>query len=363
MFEVNLVPDVKRELLHKQHLRNVIIVICIFVAMGCVGVLLLLGSVVGGQGIALLAQDSEMNTKSNQILTFQNVNQVLTLQDQLNKISGINNNKRVLSRIFGVLDVILPVGEDTVSMAELSVNLEESTINFDGQANSTSNIDYRALETFKKTAELSYYDYGRYIGEDGKEIPAFCIDEQSEGGKIYGVYHKAMKGCGGTSSGKAVATDVVTDDTTTEDSEAGSGGAIVDTSQDVPILRDMTRDELEAAKASSKYYFDSKCITFEENGTDKAGATVYKTMNSCALLSEPVNVMESSNGRDSAGNLVLRFSASVVFDRQVFGFGNKHMRIIGPTRQNVTDSYTQIRDMFDGSEACKPEDTACLKGD
>jgi hypothetical protein len=32
---------------------------------------------------------------------------------------------------------------------------------------------------------------------------------------------------------------------------------------------------------------------------------------------------------------------------QVFLSSNKHIRVIGPTRQNVTDSYIQIRDMFD----------------
>ena len=62
-------------------------------------------------------------------------------------------------------------------------------------------------------------------------------------------------------------------------------------------------------------------------------------------------------------NLVLRFTATVKLDANVFKFVNKHMRVVGPSRQNVTDSYTQIRDMFTEEAAdCAPGDTQCNQG-
>jgi len=45
--------------------------------------------------------------------------------------------------------------------------------------------------------------------------------------------------------------------------------------------------------------------------------------------------------------LALSFSAALPMNREVFLSSNKHIRVIGPSRQNVTDSYIQIRDMFD----------------
>ncbi len=55
--------------------------------------------------------------------------------------------------------------------------------------------------------------------------------------------------------------------------------------------------------------------------------------------------------------MVLRFSTAVVVNEEVFKFMNKHMRVIGPSRQNVTDSYTQIREMFtDRARDCSPND-------
>ncbi len=56
------------------------------------------------------------------------------------------------------------------------------------------------------------------------------------------------------------------------------------------------------------------------------------------------------------------FSAVITFNEEVFKFLNKHVLVIGPTRQNVTDSYTQIRDMFTERAAeCAPDDAQCLE--
>jgi hypothetical protein len=44
--------------------------------------------------------------------------------------------------------------------------------------------------------------------------------------------------------------------------------------------------------------------------------------------------------------MVLSFSANLSLDPRVFKSGSKHMQIFGPSRQNVTDSYVEVRDMF-----------------
>ena len=345
MFEVNLVPDVKAELLKTQKMRNRITYICILVAIGCIGVIVLMFSIFGSQGIILANQDNEMKQKSSEILGTDNLNLNLTIQDQLGKLSEIGNNRRVLSRIFGVLDIILPTGEDVVTISELSINLPTATLSFDGQANSSSDIDYNALEVFKKTVEHSYYDFGRYIDDEGKEIPTFCIDEILENNTIVGIYNKGAAGCGEVPAAPVEETDE-TDETVEGDAET-TPPAI----EQVKIIRNMTQKQLEEAKNSKKPYFKSECIA---DGVNK-----------CILANksgdESVLIRESSNGRNSAGELVLRFSATVVISQDVFSFNNKHMRIIGPTRQNVTDSYTQVRNMFtEEAKKCDADDLKCI---
>lgn len=346
MFEVNLVPDVKAELLRAQKVRKFVIYIAIMVAAICAAVLLIMGAVIGGQRLKLSGQDKEMTEKSEKILGFENLNLNLTIQDQLGKLSQVGDKRKVLSRVFGVLDVILPTGEDEVTISELSINLANSTLSFDGQANSSSNIDYRALEVFKKTVELSYYDYGRYIDAEGEEIPSFCIDEMVEGGVLYGVYHKGATGCGLGLLVMDEEEDV--DEGEGEDGDGDEGTEVGETVvEDIKIKRDMTAEELDDAMSKGEPYFQSACI----EGGD----------NACVLVDESVNIRESSNGRNSAGNLVLRFSTLVTINPEVFSFANKHMRVIGPTRQNVTDSYVQVRNMFtEEAENCASDDLECI---
>ncbi len=383
MFEINLVPDVKGELLKKLRLRNLVIFICIIVAAAAGGVVAILGSIVGGQNIALAVQDQELLCRSEgsddanecknegtAILRVANLNEYLTIQDQMAKLDTMNSQKKLLSRVFGVLDVILPEGDDTVWISELAVNMTESTISFDAQGDSISNIDYRALEVFKNIILLSYYDHGRYMRHDEEtgafvEIPTACITETVEGGIAYGIYHKGTPGCETSVLSEPVTPPAEGEDQTDEEGEQATGPVTSTVPvEDIKIRRDYrTADERSKQEEASnevdggRYYFDSKCITYKVDGSFDEEATHTK----CPLSETGPTISDSSNGQDSGGNLVLRFTASIALRPDVFLSINKHMRIVGPTRQNVTDSYTQIRDMFtEEAIDCDPEVEGCL---
>ena len=63
MYEISLVPDIKAQLLKKQKLRNLIIFICIIVAIACGGVLLILSTIAGGQSIQIGLQKNEIDCR------------------------------------------------------------------------------------------------------------------------------------------------------------------------------------------------------------------------------------------------------------------------------------------------------------
>jgi hypothetical protein len=64
----------------------------------------------------------------------------------------------------------------------------------------------------------------------------------------------------------------------------------------------------------------------------------------------------------TSNDVVLRFEGALVMDERVFEFNNKHIIIIIPERQNVTDSFVQIRDMFEQkAEDCAADDAQCIK--
>lgn len=389
MFEINLVPDIKADMLRKQRVSNLVLFICIIVAAATAGIVLILGGIVGGQNIALANQDKEITCRSTggsdkdcsgfgtAVLNFENVNDFLTIQDQMSKLETVNKNKLLLSRVFGVLDVVLPTGEEVVNISELSVNLTDTMLNFEAQGNSASNIDYKALEVFKKSSNRSYYDYGRYYRTDENgtsvEIPTMCITETVQNGYLYGVYHKGKAGCeaplipeanteGDTNtSDDENADDENTDDENTEGENEETAPEIVD----IPIRRTYaSEDEKEKYIEANTdndggFYFESACVQYNDEGKfDEEG-----TLKECPLLASEPAIRDSSNGRDSNNDLVLRFNATLMVSKEVFTFANKHMRVVGPSRQNVTDSYTQIRDMFtEKATDCDPEDTQCLEG-
>ena len=375
MYEISLVPDVKAELLRKLRMRNLVYLICVVTVAACAGIIMILFGVTGGQGIKLAAQDTEIACRSDGVLRrgscgaqygtavmkFKNAEELLTIQDQMKNLAVLNNNKIKISRVFGILDVILPVGENHVWISELNMDIDNNLMSFDASAMASNGIGFRALEAFKKNVERAYYDYGSYMryDKDAEEyvaIPSYCIDETTDSnGIIYGVYPKGAKGCEAPMVDKK-ASNVTPEENTDED--ANSEEAIADETQavakeDIKIRRtylsesDMERyrngnDDLSKGSGIKGYYFESNCLKYTDGKFDEKA-----TLEACPLLTDAPNIGDSSYGRNADGQLALSFSASLPMNRQVFLSSNKHIRVIGPTRQNVTDSYIQIRDMFD----------------
>ena len=185
-FEVSLVPEVKVEAIRAIKRRNLTLFICIVIVAVFGGLAGVLGSVVTGQNLTMSNQDARIEAMSDKINSFDGLEEYLTIQDQLGNISTIQENRKVLSRIFSFLNVMLPNGPDTITISELNVNLRENTISFTGQADAGVEpfIDYRVLEAFKKSVAMVKYDYGRYVDAEGEEIPTRCMVESNSSGTV-----------------------------------------------------------------------------------------------------------------------------------------------------------------------------------
>ena len=391
MYEISLVPDIKAQLIQKQKMRNLIIFICIVVAAACGGVLLILSTIAGGQAIQIGLQKNEINCridesgtncsryndKGDAVLKVENLSELLTIQDQMSNINILNNQKIKFSRIFGILDVILPNGDDVVKVNEITGNIDENTLNVTATGTSKNNIGFRALESFKKTTNKTYFDYGSYMrpNENGEyvEIPSFCIEEKVVNGRLYGYYLKGSPGCEAPlvetkeeeksedkKDEKESSSESSTEGSSTENSQ-NQESTTEDTKKDVttveriPILRSyktsQEREEYKLGKDpyskkteegnTGKYYFQSQCLEYKEDGSFDEEASRTK----CPLVSS-VTTNEARYGKGDGNEMVLNFEARLVVDPRVFLSKHKHMQIIGPDRQNVTDSYVQIRNMF-----------------
>ena len=399
---------------------------------------------------------------------FSSMDDYLTLQSQLNAIQTVNDNKQVLSRIFGVISMLRPQGGDELTLSKVSVNMEDDTVTMEGQADAgvAPFYDYRVLESFKKGAELTKYDYGRYVDANGEEIPARCMIEAKpdgatyidENGSIYAYQTIGEYGCDtklkelkdalndvkenisvstetdtkteiDKETGKEVTTTVTTKTKESElkaqqaqvyseygtevrknwfdkwlkennlaryddyenrqddikaayqayydslsdeekvivDTEINAGVDIRDvdfrkiyrTPQFTEWLKEGWTDEEGKTQATPRMtlsgtisdwpHFESKCISYsgEKSTVNGKEVVMWTTTNDCMLLSGDMNILESSNGRNSDGDLVLRFRATINIVKEALAFKTKHLLAIGPDGQNVTDSYRQIEGMFE----------------
>lgn len=384
MYEISLVPDVKSELLKKQKLRNLIFFICLIVAASCGGLILLLLGFIGTQSLEIAAQENEINCRADgsgvgcgsygtPVLKYPNVNELLTIQSQMKNVGVLNNNKIKFSRVFGLLDVILPDGvksEDTVLVSELNGDISQNLITFDAIGYAKNNIGYHALESFKKSTKLTYFDYGSYmrLTEDGEyePIPSYCITEYVEKGYIYGRYLRYSPGCENDMIVKSdddsnEQDDSDEDNDEDENNEDDGEEKKQETKQkkieEVIIRRTYKnagdREEYKNGNDSmaegnkegntGKYYFESQCLQYDDSGDFDEEATISE----CSILSEDgLFVANSGWGKGPDDKMVLSFSVNLTLDPRLFLSSSKHMQIIGPSRQNVTDSYIQVRDMF-----------------
>ena len=162
MFEINLVPDVKSEMLKAQKVRNIVLFVCAVVVAVAGGVIAILGGIKAGQDITMSGQDDRLEAMSAKINSFDDLDELLTVQKQLNSLNTVSEEKVLLSRIFSVVNVLLPRNGDEISLSELDVDIEKNLIKFDAQADARVEplVDYRVLDAFKKSMSMMKYDYG-----------------------------------------------------------------------------------------------------------------------------------------------------------------------------------------------------------
>ena len=147
MIEINLVPDVKQELIHARMVRSAVVsgaIIATIAAGALVAVLSIY--VFGVQSVRSVVDDAAIKKGSDQLTAVQDLSKTLTIQNQLTKMSALNNAKSIDSRIFDLLQAIIPPAPNNVAISSLTIDQTAGTIAFEGQTPS-----YTSLETFKKT--------------------------------------------------------------------------------------------------------------------------------------------------------------------------------------------------------------------
>lgn len=148
MIEINLVPDVKQELLRAQRVRNAVISLSVVVSVIAIGaVVLLVVWVLLVQGVRDFALNKTIEERSREFAGIEDVENTLTIQNQLAKLDKMHNDKKIDSRVFDLLQAINPPAPNDVRVTNLNVDAKEKTVTIEAQAAN----GFAALEVFKKT--------------------------------------------------------------------------------------------------------------------------------------------------------------------------------------------------------------------
>ena len=420
--EINLVPDIKNDFIKTLKFRNLVFFLSIIIASGSVIVTLIFLTIAGGQQGFINAKQNTIDSLQKKISDYSDLSDFLTIRDQLSNIATITENKVMMSRTFNILSAIIPTGDDYISISELSVDLanedEKPMFNIDAQADAGSEpqIDYKVLDSFKKSMQYLRYDYGEYVDREDNSIPAYCMIETGEDGSIlrdaekgyYAYWLIEGEGCNPAKSDEAEEEAEVTTSTSTSIWNQISGGDNNLTPNNVLKPESTITNQIDGynieqyngqnvvkiwrtpqytewykknPKEDDVYmdldgtihntpHFNSSCISYSGTEKDNGTITWTATNESCQLVPEDetdddatgIVIESSSNGRNAEEQLVLRFNAKIYFAPEVFNFNNHHMIAIPPVgRRNVTDSYSQIQSIFaERASDCDQSDTECI---
>lgn len=158
MIEINLVPDIKQELIRANRVRTVVVSFAVLVGIIAVGIVVLMAVYLFlGQALRSNLADKAITDKSKQLSDVSDLAKTLTIQHQLSKLTELHDQKNITSRFFDLLVAINPPAPNQVSFSLARVDSDQQTIRLEGQAVN----GYIAADVLKKTIEgttLSYRD-------------------------------------------------------------------------------------------------------------------------------------------------------------------------------------------------------------
>lgn len=146
--QFNLLPDLKLEYNKAQRLRKTVNSAAVLMTLVSIGILLLLLlSVEVVQKKQMSDAGKELDKVSKQLNSIPELNTIVTVQNQLQALSGLHESKHATSRVFVYLPQLTPAG---VSINKLTLDLSQQTLVIGGQADSQKTVN-AFVDTLKAT--------------------------------------------------------------------------------------------------------------------------------------------------------------------------------------------------------------------
>ncbi len=148
MIQFNLLPDIKLEYIKARRTKRSVILVSVAAAAATLGIFIMLFitvNVLQKQHLKNLTED--VGKYSRELKEVKGLDRILTVQNQLNKLSELHQGKALLSRLKAYITQVTPA---QVSYSEIELDVEQSTLRFEGSADSLKTIN-QFVDTLKFT--------------------------------------------------------------------------------------------------------------------------------------------------------------------------------------------------------------------
>ena len=227
MISLNLLPDVKKDLLRVRRERNLVVSISVVVVGASIGVLLLLSGTLGVLiGAKALMENSIKNDEQTikQAQKKKQLDKYITIQNQLKQIGKLKSDQQVYSRLMDYLTQLNPAAPNNVQISSATIEAPAGSSGSTSSSSSSSasadgitmtiegkTTNFSALDVYKNTlskAQLSYEveeedtpsdsessanSDGTYSKETSSDSDSSDSDSQSKKKKKSATKKKAMK--------------------------------------------------------------------------------------------------------------------------------------------------------------------------
>jgi Tfp pilus assembly protein PilN len=179
MIQVNLLPDVKREFIRARQLKRTVVSVSFLVSAVALGIFALFFIIVNVvQGTILSSLDNTIEENTKKLKAMPDIAKILTVQNQLNELPTLHNDKPVASRIFTYIKQLAP---QEATIESLTVSFDETSMSIDGRAKDLASVN-KFIDTLKFTsyADAKSKNSGRAFSD--VVLAQFGVEQQANGG-------------------------------------------------------------------------------------------------------------------------------------------------------------------------------------
>lgn len=139
MIQFNLLPEVKKEYVKTKRTKKMIMSGAIVASIVSVGVVVLLYSIVQfGQKKYISDMTEDIQQVTSDIQSTPNLEQILTVQNQLGLLTGLHEAKPETSRVFDYVAFVTP---KEASIASMNIDTVGMTLKLQGKADSIATVN------------------------------------------------------------------------------------------------------------------------------------------------------------------------------------------------------------------------------